>query len=218
MTRGFQRSIGILLIGAAGFCLMSLGSAAAAESDRADCIGNANNPDQKIAACTRVIDDGAETTANRVIAFNNRGFGYSSNGTTTARSRSTTKRSSSIRNSPPPSATAALPMGPKATATARSQITTKRSSSIRGSSPPTTTAASPTPASRTTTAPSRTTARPSISIPNIFWPTRTAAMPTSTGRSSTAPLRTTAEALGINPKYALAYAGRGPDVVIQGRI
>ena len=78
MTRGFQRSIGILLIGAAGFCLMPSGSAAAAESDRADCIGNANNPDQKIAACTRVIDDGAETTANRVIAFNNRGFGYSS--------------------------------------------------------------------------------------------------------------------------------------------
>ena len=60
----------------ASLLLAMSASAIAADSDRKDCIGNADKPDVKVAACTRVIEDSSETVANRVIAHNNRGIAY----------------------------------------------------------------------------------------------------------------------------------------------
>jgi tetratricopeptide (TPR) repeat protein len=60
---------------AAACILVSLPALAASEADRKDCTANAN-PDQKIAVCTRVIDDGTESTANRALAYNSRGNGH----------------------------------------------------------------------------------------------------------------------------------------------
>ena len=49
---------------------------AASPADRQDCAGNADKPDVRIAACTRVIDDANETAAARVSAHNSRGSAY----------------------------------------------------------------------------------------------------------------------------------------------
>ena len=46
-----------------------------AASDREDCAG-AENPDQKITSCSRVIADDAESAPNRVQAYTNRGAAY----------------------------------------------------------------------------------------------------------------------------------------------
>src|SRR5713226_6413097 len=63
------------LLAAACILAMSCPAFAASEADRKDCIAN-SNPDQKIAVCTRVIEDSAESTANRANAYNSRGIGY----------------------------------------------------------------------------------------------------------------------------------------------
>jgi tetratricopeptide (TPR) repeat protein len=48
---------------------------AASDSDRKDCQGN-SAPDQKIAACTRVIDDSSESASSRANAYSGRGVAY----------------------------------------------------------------------------------------------------------------------------------------------
>jgi tetratricopeptide (TPR) repeat protein len=49
----------------------------AASAGQPDCNAR-NSPDQRIAACTRVIEGRAETAANRAIAYVNRGIAYKS--------------------------------------------------------------------------------------------------------------------------------------------
>jgi tetratricopeptide (TPR) repeat protein len=49
---------------------------AASPTDRQDCAGNVDKPDLRIAACTHVIDDASETTANHVAAYISRGAAY----------------------------------------------------------------------------------------------------------------------------------------------
>src|SRR5262249_5138745 len=49
---------------------------AAGAADRQECAGNADTPDVRIAACTRIIDDASETAAQRVAGYNNRGSAY----------------------------------------------------------------------------------------------------------------------------------------------
>src|SRR5258708_32496950 len=46
-----------------------------AASDREDC-ADADNPDQKIASCSRLISDDAESAPNRAQAYRNRGAAY----------------------------------------------------------------------------------------------------------------------------------------------
>jgi len=46
-----------------------------AASDREDC-ADADNPDQKIASCSRLIADDAESAPNRAQAYGNRGAAY----------------------------------------------------------------------------------------------------------------------------------------------
>jgi clan AA aspartic protease (TIGR02281 family) len=50
-----------------------------AASDREDCAG-AENPDQKIASCSRVIADDTESAPNRAQAYSNRGAAYYNKG------------------------------------------------------------------------------------------------------------------------------------------
>src|SRR5262249_38451803 len=58
--------------------LTALPALAASESDRKDCQGQ-GAADQRIAACTRVIDDSSESTANRASAHNSRGIAHFNN-------------------------------------------------------------------------------------------------------------------------------------------
>ncbi len=55
--------------------LYSAAALAATEADRRDCASDPNI-DAKIAACTRVIDDDAQTAAFRALAYRNRGIAY----------------------------------------------------------------------------------------------------------------------------------------------
>ena len=45
----------------------------AANKDHDPCVKEGGSPDQKIEACTRVIDDKRETKKNRSAAYDNRG-------------------------------------------------------------------------------------------------------------------------------------------------
>src|SRR5215471_19511572 len=63
------------LIAAACSLSLALPAFPASEADRKDC-GAQPNADQKIAICTRVIDDATESESSRALAYNNRGIGH----------------------------------------------------------------------------------------------------------------------------------------------
>src|SRR5580704_6612158 len=66
----------VLLSATVGLLLLPLATALGATPvDRQDCAGNAN-PDQRMAACTRVVDDMTETAVNRAAAFIGRASVY----------------------------------------------------------------------------------------------------------------------------------------------
>src|SRR5262249_37113710 len=73
-----RRSAGALVVLLGAFAAASsLSPAAAGEPERAECRDNpVSNPDQSIAACTRVIEDAGEDAAARVEAYDNRGVAY----------------------------------------------------------------------------------------------------------------------------------------------
>jgi tetratricopeptide (TPR) repeat protein len=55
-----------------------VGPALAAQRDGSDC--TADDPDRRIADCTRILQDRAETTGNRVGAYINRAIAYKAKG------------------------------------------------------------------------------------------------------------------------------------------
>jgi len=63
------------LIACAVIVSIALPAFAASDNNRRDCQGK-GPPDQKIAACIRVIEDSSESAANRARAYNSRGVVY----------------------------------------------------------------------------------------------------------------------------------------------
>jgi lipoprotein NlpI len=67
-----------VLVGLAAFVAASCPVLAASERDWNDCKGS--DPDRSIAACTRILQGGGETTRNRAIARYDRGLAYDRKG------------------------------------------------------------------------------------------------------------------------------------------
>jgi tetratricopeptide (TPR) repeat protein len=66
MKRLFACAVGVLI---------ALPASATSDNDRKDCQGG-SVPDEKIAACTRIIEDGSESAASRANAYTNRGVAH----------------------------------------------------------------------------------------------------------------------------------------------
>src|SRR5262245_45317346 len=74
MTRPIRRRRYVPLLAAAILLLASSAAVLAAERD--DCAADVENPEQKIASCSRVIADDTENAAHRADAYRRRGAAY----------------------------------------------------------------------------------------------------------------------------------------------
>src|SRR5262249_38288454 len=112
-----------VLVGTVALLAVIAPAAPASRADWDAC--KANNPDQSIAACTRIIEGSGERAKDPAIARRFRGLAYQ-----TAPSPIIMRPSGSISNTPMPTMDAASLTGTRAISSAPSPTTARQSGSI----------------------------------------------------------------------------------------
>ncbi|BAC49985.1 bll4720 [Bradyrhizobium diazoefficiens USDA 110] len=153
------------------------------------CVGLTSTPDERVTACSSVIETKSETGRRLAGAYCNRGHGLTEKRELDAALSDLDEAVSSIRPTPAPTTTAAASTASSATMIAPSPITTRLSSSIRRWPSPTAIAASRASTRATSTVPLRILTRRSSAIPTMPPPTPIGASstPASTTRRMRSP-------------------------------
>ena len=146
-----------VLVGTVALLAVIAPAAAASRADWDACKGN--DPDQSIAACTRIIQGRGETAKDSAIARRYRGLAYQRKDDLDRAIADYSEPSGSIPNTPRPTMDGASLTGTRAISSAPSPTTARRSGSIPSLRPPTTTGATRTGTRTISTAPSPTLTR-----------------------------------------------------------